>query len=329
MRVLISAMQAGNRSGTGVHTQQLVKALLASPDAPDLRVVWPDNVPLPPGADEERVTPRHLPGILSRIRYDQFVSARDAAQLGADLIHYTANIGAVSGRLPQIVTLHDVSFLRHPEWFRADRALYYRFAASRSVRKAARVIAVSEFTANETVELLGISRDRIDVIPNGVADEFSPCDPDAVSKVRAKYATPERFFLYVGTHEPRKNLPRLIEAWSNIAADCPFDLVLAGRIGWKTAAVDRALSECGHTDRIHRCGFVDDADLPALLTAADAFAYPSLYEGFGIPVVEAMACGTPGLSSTASALPEVAGDAALLVGRGDAGAVAEGLRELA
>jgi glycosyltransferase involved in cell wall biosynthesis len=143
--------------------------------------------------------------------------------------------------------------------------------------------------------------------------------------MRARYGLPLTFFLFVGTIEPRKNLPRLIRAWNSISANCGCDLVIAGRAGWKTREYHRAVREVSQSARIHQIGFVPAEDLPALMACATAFVWPSLYEGFGLPPLDAMASGVPVLTSAVSSIPEVVGDAALLVDPEDENAIAKGL----
>lgn len=331
MLVLLNALQAGNRSGTGMYTEQLARRLPGLAEDVEVTVAWPRDVPPVAGLERAagcRVLLRGGGGWLQRVRYDQFGCRRDAKALDADLVHYPANVGSLRAGLRTVVTVHDLSFYHEPRWYRPERALYYRRGVAASVQHAERVITVSEFTAAELTKHLGYPRDRIDVIPNGVDERFGPATDEDQARVRTKYGLPERFILYTGTHEPRKNLVRLIRAWSTIAAQTTQDLVLAGRTGWKTAPIRAEAERSPHHDRIHFPGFIDDSDLPALMTAADVFAYPSLYEGFGIPVAEAMACGTPVLTSNTTSLPEVAGDAAVLVDPLDIDALADGLRRL-
>ncbi|MBN2311556.1 MAG: glycosyltransferase family 4 protein [Candidatus Hydrogenedentes bacterium] len=329
MLVLFNGLQAGNRSGTGTYTRQLARWLPEAAGIDLIEIVWPADIAPPLPTASATFLVRQPEGPVGRIRYDQFGFPREAAQRGAHLVHYPANVGCIRGRCNQIVSLHDLSFYRHPAWFGFERALYYRYAVSRSARRAAHLLTGSHAAAHDIQEFLGIPAERITVIPDGVDERFQPASDDAQAAVRVKHALPERFFLYVGTHEPRKNLDRLIRAWSSIAGACPLDLVLAGRSGWKTSPIRAEAARSPFTHRIHFPGFIDDADLPALMSAADAFVYPSLYEGFGIPVLEAMACGTPVLTSDAPSLPEVAGDAALLVAPEQDEAIAGGLSRLA
>jgi len=334
MHVLINGLQAGNRSGTGRYTIELIRALAALDAGAQVTAVWPAGMDAPfstvsPGSTVRLNLQYHSAGAAARVLFDQFGLPRLRSRIGAGLVHYPANFGPICRADGVVVTVHDLSFMRHSEWFRADRAAYYRLAARRTARVACRLIADSQATARDIAEFLGFPSGRIDVIPLGVDTTFHPATEDACRGVREKYRLPAAFFLYVGTMEPRKNLPRLIRAWSRIAGEVSPDLVIAGRQGWKTDALQKALASSAHAARIHLPGFVAAEDLPAMLTAAQVFVWPSLLEGFGLPPLEAMACGTPVLTSSTSSLPEVAGDAALLVDPEDEDALAGGLRMLA
>jgi glycosyltransferase involved in cell wall biosynthesis len=324
MRVLFNAMQAGNQSGTGRYVEELLRALVALDDAPKLTVAWPEDVPAGDWAESVDLI-RHQPGLRHRIGLERklYRMARDF-----DVIHYPATIGPLWSAKNLVLTVHDCIFLRHPEWFRWERARYYRWAGQRSARYATHVIADSNATAQDLHELMGIPPDRVTTVPLGVSDTFCPQPQVAVDAVRTRYKIPERFFLYVGTLEPRKNLVRVVRGWDSIASDIPEDLVIAGRVGWKTEELDTAIATAEHRNRIHRPGFIDPNDLPALLCATKAFVWPSLYEGFGLPVLEAMACGTPVLTSNTTSLPEVAGDAALLMDPCDKDAIAGAMAKL-
>lgn len=310
MRVLLNALQAGNRSGTGRYTLELMYALIAT-DEVDLGVVWPmDALPdrVPRGA---RVIGQ-TGGALARVMADQWTIPRAHAR-PYDLVHYPANIGPLRVNTPTVLTVHDLSFCHHPEWFSKSRAAYYRWAVPATARRATRVIADSEMTREDLVTLARVSPDKIDVVPLGVSDSFKPATESEKAAVRERHTLPERFFLFVGTLEPRKNLPRLVATWSSIAKEIPEDLVIAGRWGWRREELETALIKSPHRDRIHLIDFIAGEDLSAVLCCARAFVWPSLFEGFGLPPLEAMACGTPVLTSNTSSLPEVVGEAALMV----------------
>ena len=320
IRVLYIANQAGNRSGTGRYTEKLLQALAQFPDELQLTVQWPQLIPSTLPANVEVV------GLKSRFEggfRGMFPRARTY-----DLIHYPATIGGLCATPPSVVTVHDLAFLRHPEWFRPDRLLYYRLRVNHGIQKARRVIADSHATANDLVELLHVKLEKIDVVPLGVDETFKPAPPEAIEALRQKLNLPQRFFLFVGTFEPRKNLPRLIEAWTRVRDDAKVDLVLAGRDGWKTAPIHEAINASRHRQHIHRLHYVPESDLPVLYSAAEAFVWPSLFEGFGLPPLEALACGVPVITSNTSSIPEVMRDAALLVDPCNVEALAEAMQTL-
>lgn len=328
MIVLLDGLQAGNRSGTGVYTHRLVQWLPEVAIDLDLQVLWPRGVQ-PPDESQADIIPRLITGATDRILASQHKLPSLRRKLGADLIHYPANIGNFLDAPNTVVTVHDLSFHRNPQWFRRERAWYYRWASGLTVRPARRIIADSEATSHDLQEFLGIEASRIDVVPLGVDSWLEPATSYEKARARRVYALPERFFLYMGTLEPRKNLERLVRAWSSVAGHLPQDLVLAGRQGWKTKSLVRAIKASPNGAKIHLPGYVATEDLAAVISAADGFVWPSLWEGFGLPPLEAMACGTPVVTSNTSSLPEVVGDAALAVDPEDAEAIAYAMVQLA
>ena len=229
MRVLFNGLQAGNRSGTGRYTVELLRALGERTDGTELTVMWPRALPRPVEAENVRYQECDVHGI-RRLCLDQFGVRRLARDAAADVIHYPASVGPLMSVPGMVLTIHDLSFLRHPEWFAPSRARYYRHAVARSARKAARVLVDSRATADDVVALLGIPEDRVDVAHLGVSPRFEP-SPEDTPALRAKYGLPERFFLYMGTLEPRKNLVRLVETYARVAGGLEQHLVLAGRWG--------------------------------------------------------------------------------------------------
>jgi glycosyltransferase involved in cell wall biosynthesis len=327
MHVMINGLQAGNRSGTGRYATELIGALAQLADAPELTVIWPEDTEQPEAPRAQFVTrPARAD---QRLLFDQWGVLELRERVGAEVVHYPANFGPAVALRNLVVTVHDLSFLHHPGWFRLDRALYYRHAIKRSVRHARHIIADSAATKHDLCEFLDVPDAQVTVVPLGVTATFAPAPDAARQAVVSKYGLPRTFFLFVGTIEPRKNLPRLIAAYDQVADKVPQDLVIAGRQGWKTGAIDEALAAARHRERIHLPGFVEGDDLPALLSSCHAFVWPSLLEGFGLPPLEAMACGAPVLSSNTSSIPEVCGDAALLVNPLHVEEIADGLRRLA
>jgi glycosyltransferase involved in cell wall biosynthesis len=235
--------------------------------------------------------------------------ARDTAwYLGAlpvtsrkdDVLHLPAHRGPLLSAAPLVLTVHDLAVIRHPEAFNRWTRRYTRLLLPRLAKTATRVITVSEFTAHEAVELLGVDERRVRVIPHGVEDPFTPYGAAAGGE----------YVLAVGTLEPRKNLPRVVVA----AERAGIDLRVVGGAGWGGVDVESG-------------GFVGDEELARLYRGAAALVYPSLYEGFGLPVLEAMACGTPVVTSVGSAPAAVADGAAVLVDPFDVEAIADGIRE--
>ncbi|MCD4700461.1 MAG: glycosyltransferase family 4 protein [Candidatus Aegiribacteria sp.] len=215
--------------------------------------------------------------------------------------------------VPGVITIHDLSGYKMPGLHKRKthftNLIYPLFA-----KKASRIIAVSEFTSKELSSCFPEVSSKTTVIYEAAPPEYSEVTEESeLDRVREKYNLPSHFFLFLGTLEPRKNLPRLMEAFLQEVDSIPHSLIISGAIGWKTKELFNKLKISGAEDRIKLTGFVDREDIPALLSLAGAFIYPSLYEGFGLPVLEAMACGTPVITSNVSSMPEIAGDAALLV----------------
>jgi len=225
-----------------------------------------------------------------------------------------------------LLTVHDLSFMRHPECADANLRAYLNKVVPRSVHRADLVLADSQNTKDDLVELLGVAPDRIEVIYPGVEERFRPIEDQALlEKVRRRYNLPPRFVLGLGTLEPRKNFPCLIKAYSSLVTRYPsLQLVIAGGKGWLYQEIFATVERLGLEAQVIFPGFVADGDL----NLADLFVFPSLYEGFGLPPLEAMACGTPVITSNASSLPEVVGQAGLMVEATDVEALAEAMKRV-
>jgi glycosyltransferase involved in cell wall biosynthesis len=236
-----------------------------------------------------------------------------------------------------IVTVHDLSFLRVPECFVPGFRQYLEKAVSRAVHRAQRVLADSESTRQDLIELMSVEPDRVNVLYPGVESRFRPIqDVEILDMVRDRYRLPAKFILGLGTLQPRKNFEGLIEAFRRLLttetergpSTRDVCLVIVGDKGWMYEEILALPERMGLTARVHITGFVADKDLPAIYNLASVFAFPSRYEGFGLPLLEAMACGTPVVAADNSSLPEVVGDAGLLVDSSDAGALADALARL-
>lgn len=258
----------------------------------------------------DKVSPRRsrhgIPGHL----WEQAILPR---QVGDRLLWSPANTGPLA-IARQVLTVHDVAPLDHPEWFKPMFALWYQHIIPALARRVRCLITVSEFSKRRLIALTGIDDSRVHVVPNGVNRQFYPRDLEAVRQLRERLNIPRgRYLLSLSSIEPRKNLKRLLEAWSLCVPQLPSDvwLVIAGVEGRSNIFQETSLGKT--LPRVHWTGFVPDDELPVLYSGAFAFIYPSVYEGFGLPLLEAMATGTATIAGNRTAIPEVSGDASILV----------------
>jgi glycosyltransferase involved in cell wall biosynthesis len=273
-------------------------------------------------ASVEEVGPhRHLAGVTGHLWEQSILPGR----VRGSLLWSPANTGPLRVR-NQVVTIHDLATLDHPEWFSPRFAAWYRWLIPRLVRTVRRVITVSQFSKARLLELTGIDEARIVVVPNGVNKRFFPRSADEIERVRRSLQIPtQRYVLSLGSIEPRKNLATLLQAWSRCHDRLENDitLVIAGARGETHVFRNAGLSEV--PERVHFTGFVPDDALPALYGGALALIYPSIYEGFGLPVAEAMATGTVAIVANNTSLPEVVGDSGVKVDPKDADEIADAL----
>jgi glycosyltransferase involved in cell wall biosynthesis len=232
-----------------------------------------------------------------------------------DVLHvqYT---GPISCPVPMVVTVHDVSFLENPEYFTSFRAHQLKLTVTRTISKAVRILTPSEFSRQSIIASYGVPDDKVTVIPNGVSSAFRPMQTEAAAHwVSERYGIPSPFVLTVGDLQPRKNHLGLIQAFEDVVhahPHLPHRLVMVGKETWYAPHIRRAAQKSLVADRIHFTGWISDEDLRRFYCAADFFVFPSLYEGFGLPILEAMACGRAVLCSNTSAMPEVANAAGIL-----------------
>lgn len=244
-------------------------------------------------------------------------------------------------RARTLLTIHDLSFLVHPECHLPSMVGYLSSAVPRSLRRADHVLADSQATRQDLIRLLAADPARVDVVYPGVLPRFRPLPPEQTEPVRQRIGLPQRFLFFVSTIEPRKNVVRLLQAYSQLRAIGgaelgDLQLVLAGRRGWLYEEVFATLERLALQPHVRMLDFLDDKDLPAVYNLAQAFVYPSIYEGFGLPALEALACGTPVVTADNSSLPEVVGGsalhahdgAALLVPADDTAAIAQALHRI-
>ncbi|MBV7332574.1 glycosyltransferase family 4 protein [Chloroflexi bacterium TSY] len=253
---------------------------------------------------------------IARIGWEQTILPLKLRQLEVELIHGLVNVLPLASHIPSVVTVHDLSFLWMPQVLPPLKRAYLTHFCRASIHKAHRVIAVSQQTAQDIVYAFGTPSNKISVVYNGVDERFQPVEHQTIEHFRQQKQLPDHYLLYVGTLEPRKNLTTLIQAfaqWRKLAnpADRGVKLILAGAKGWYYDQIFSQVAELELQDAILFPGYVSSADLPNWYCGAEAFIYPSRLEGFGLPVLEAMACGTPVICSQIPSLCEVVGDAAL------------------
>lgn len=258
---------------------------------------------------------------LARIAWEQAIWPLQARRDGLALMHSMAFATPRLAPCPVVVTIYDLSFIESPETFPAAQRRYLMAETAYSCRHAARLIAISESGRRDIHRLYGAPLDRIDIVRPGVADAFRPLPAERVEAFRRQQGLPAAFILHVGTLQPRKNILTLLDALAGL--DRPdVHLVLVGGKGWFYDTVFERVAALGLIDRVRFAGYADDDDLPFWYNAAAVVAFPSLYEGFGLPIVEALACGTPVVAAGTSSLPEAGGDLALYFDPRDAGALA-------
>jgi glycosyltransferase involved in cell wall biosynthesis len=269
------------------------------------------DVPARPGFEWVMIPERHP---AQRLIWEQTGFPRLVARARLDLLHslhYTRPM-----RLPcaSVVTFHDMTFFLFPRLHTLSKRLYFPQAIRLSARKADALIADSESTRQDTIRLLGIPPTRIHTVPLGVSPAFHPVhEAGSLEAVRLRYSLPEHFILYVGLVEPRKNLPMLLRAYQRLQGSGAPALVIVGRSGWGVEQVFKLVEALAIQEKVHFSGYIPAEDLPIVYNLADVFVYPSLYEGFGLPPLEAMACGTPVITTAVSSLPEHVGDAGILI----------------
>jgi glycosyltransferase involved in cell wall biosynthesis len=320
-RIAISApllAPAGNYRSAGIHTyiQHSLQHLPEVDPAAHLTLftVHPP-ADLPRSIEVQR--PRwNTDRPVLRILWEQ--SELPLAARHADVLHATAFVAPIVHLCPTIVTIYDVSFVLFPQFFRGFNQTYLRAGTRWSARRAQRIIVISECARRDVHRLYGVPLDRITVAYPGVDETLQRADPDRVQEFRRVKHLPDKFLLYLGTLEPRKNLSMLVRAFAQLKRECPDALlVLAGGPGWLANEVFATIEECGVKDSVSLPGFVAAEEKALWYAAATAFVFPSIYEGFGMPPLEALACGTPVVTSNAASLPEVMGDAGVLLAPDD------------
>lgn len=264
----------------------------------------------------------------ARILWEQTAGALTGNRQQLDLLHAPVNVIPIASRTPAVVTVHDLAFEHFPDQYPAAKRRYLQVMTRLSVKRARRVIAVSAATARDLTERYRVPPECIDIVPNGVDDRFQPQGAEADAEFRRRNDLPESFLLFVGTLQPRKNLDGLLRAYARIQEQVDWPLVVIGGRGWLEDEIFRIYRRHNLEERVRFAGYVPAEELPDWYSAASGFVLPSHYEGFGLPALEAMACGTPVVVSNSSSLPEVVGDAGLLVDPTELRSIAAGILRL-
>lgn len=330
MRVTINALQyRSNSSGIGVLLRELFGRVAGELPC---RVVLPRGCPPFPEHPGSRLVyaPFSNEQGLGRMLFQTFILGPRYCKNVIVLITDSKVPFFLPGSAKLATVITDLAVFRMSEVYQGSRALLWRLQYRYLRRRANMYIAISEFTKRELVDVLGIPEEKIEVAPCAAPEGMTRVtDPEALDACREKYGLPRQFVLFVGNFNPRKNLERLIRAFDRMkaATGLPHALVIAGEQGWK---FDRAAALRGveHAAQVRFIGFVPDEDMPSLYTLAEAFAFPTLYEGFGIPVIEAQRCGAPVLTAGASCMPEIGGDGAVYVDPYSEADIADGLARI-
>lgn len=266
-----------------------------------------------------------------RIAWEQLLQPPTVAWERLDLLHSLSYVQPLLCPTRSVVTMLDLTFMRMPESFNSWNRIYLTAMSTLSARRCDRIIAISESTRQDVIRFLRVPPEKVEVIYCGVDAPFRPIDDAAaLARFRAERGVPERFALYLGTLEPRKNVERLIEAYARLkrAGEIPHKLVLGGARGWLYDRIFARVRELSLEEDVLFTSYIPYHELPLWYNCADIFIYPSLYEGFGLPPLEAMACGTPVVTSSGSSLPEVVGTAALTVDPLDVSAIAAAIARI-
>lgn len=292
----------GQKSGFGFYVKNLVEHLKKVDKANEYILIAPDT-------QKDFTTPQ-------RFIWDQFSFPRKAARAKVDILHQPCFSAPIFYQGKVIITIHDLISHYFPQNMPSGSRLYFSKWMPLTYNRAQKIIAISENTKKDIMKLLKIPEEKIVVIHSAVSEDFRPMTDQAkIEAVKKKYQTGEKFILDVGTLEPRKNLPFLVRAYNIALKEGKIDhnLVLTGKKGWYYESLFILIKELKLEDKVILPGYVADEDLPALYNAADLFCFPSLYEGFGFPPLEALSCGTPVIAADNSSIPEVVGAAGILL----------------
>lgn len=330
MLIGIDASRAtvARRTGTEMYSVHVIREMLRQ--GQELRFRLYTNAPPPEGLfDHAEPRSAEIRAMPFRRLWTHARLSVEMALHAPDVLFVPAHVLPLIHPRASVVTVHDLGYIHYPEAHKPGDRRYLDWSTRWNARQAAAVLADSEATRADLVRAYGACEAKIHVVYLGRDESLKQVtNPLRLASMRARYDLAQRYLLYVGTLQPRKNLERVVQAFERLC-DRPeladLQLVLAGQKGWLYDSLFQQVARAGLSERVIFPGYIPDDDLPGLLSAATAFVYPSLYEGFGIPVLEAGGCGVPVITSNTSSLPEVAGDAALLVDPHDVDAIADAM----
>jgi glycosyltransferase involved in cell wall biosynthesis len=319
------------RTGVGYYTEHLLHHLAREVEATGDELTVISNQPIDTSAPlpaHVRVHTRHRFPL--RIGWIQLRAARVLDEIGADVAHFTNGMVPLGTGAARVVTIHDMSLRLYPHCHPTRRLVINRPLLSVAARVADAIVTVSHSARRDLLRLHGLPPERVTVAHEAAGPQFRLIeDPARRARIRARYALPDRFALYVGAIEPRKNLPRLMTAFAAARArGLAHELVCVGPYGWSSRDLYAEVDRLGLGQLVHFTGYLPMHDLPVIYNLAEFFVFPSLYEGFGLPVVEAMACGTPVVTANTSSLEEIASGASITVDPTNVDALAEAIVEL-
>lgn len=322
----LSVIQS-TKSGVDWYTHHVIKEMMELL-APDEQLFLFTNRET--GFEKEALSSPGTTVVMSRFRFQepwrQFILPLLLQRHRIDVCFFTNFVLSIAATCPMVLTIHDLSFKLFPRTHSLRNVIWARSLVPISTRRAQRVIADSYNTKIDLLRVMNVAEEKVDVVHLGASELFSPEPHADDAETISRYGITEPYILYVGTLEPRKNLTMLIRCFDKIARERPdVHLVLAGRRGWMAQAIFDELEKRDLLGRIQITGYVRDEDLPAIYRSASVFIYPSLYEGFGLPPLEAMSSGVPVIVSRNSSLPEVVGEAGLYVNPLDAEEMAEAI----
>jgi glycosyltransferase involved in cell wall biosynthesis len=340
MRIVIDGLPLlGPETGIGKYTFELSTALMRMPEGPEIYYYYGSRLSKRPNRmiNDHQVSYNPLKKGVSRWLPDSLKKflKKEVLRIGlrlkkCDLFHAT-NYIIPACFVPTISTFHDLSFIRYPEMHPAERLDWLLKGLPLTLRNSSRIIVVSQFTKEELIRLFGVSENRIDVVHLGVTGNFKPRNEVSLIECLKEYGLkPKGYVLAVGTIEPRKNLVALFQAYETLpdSITSSWPLVIVGMKGWKHQTISRNIERLVRKGKLRALGYIPNDRLPFIYAGASLFVYPSLYEGFGLPPLEAMACGVPVIVSNRASLPEVVGDAGLLVEPEDIGELSQAIESL-